>query len=410
MKARNFLTLLISMGLVFSLLPITVSAEEWSSFQSNNENNGYYTGTLTTDFSGTNWDAYYAPSGWACWDSAPVIGNGTVFAVKNTGNIVALNLTTGNEVWYEDTIGGSGFFELCTPAYDEDNDRLYVGLSAGNAITDTGIHALDAATGDVLWSNTLVAYFPANHQLLSGIKYDSETGYIYFGSWGSNGRFYCVDEDTGNVIWYHISTSNGYYWATPAIIGDYVVVGNEDGVVTCYDKMNGIVEDIYDYDTNATAPIRSGITYDSNTEYIFYTVKTGGSNGDLVAASFNTNNGHIGDTYANETNDGLSGSITMTPTVVDGLVFVNHGYGVATFHSSAIDDGYTDSISLEGMKSSPVVTKEEGTYYIYVVANNFGGICYCLSCDNNGNNLAVQDLWSPAGSDYTLQGIAAADG
>jgi outer membrane protein assembly factor BamB len=83
------------MGLVFGLLPITVFAEEWSSFQSNNENNGYYTGTLTTDFAGTNWDAFYTPGPWACWDSAPVIGNGTGYAVKCTGDIVALNLTTG---------------------------------------------------------------------------------------------------------------------------------------------------------------------------------------------------------------------------------------------------------------------------------------------------------------------------
>jgi outer membrane protein assembly factor BamB len=302
----------------------------------------------------------------------------------------------------------TGYFELCTPAYDGDNDRLYVGLSEANAITDTGIYALDAATGDVLWSNSSDTYFLPNHQLNSGIKYDAATGDIYFGSWGSNGRFYCVEGDTGIVKWYNVSSSNGYYWATAAIIGDYVVVGNEAGLVTSYYKVNGTVADTYDYDTGATAPIRSGITYDSTTGYIFYTVKTGTSNGDLVAASFDTSNGHIGDTHTDETSTYLSASVTTTPTVVDSYVFVNHGNGVAMYSASNLNTIATTG-ALAAMKSSPVVTKEGDYYYVYVVANNAGGTAYCLQFDPVFGYLGAT-TWTPTGSDYTLQGIAAADG
>jgi outer membrane protein assembly factor BamB len=385
-----------------------VSAEEWTTFQSNNENNGVYSGELTTDFTDTNWMANYTPGGWACWDSAPVIGNGTVYAVKNNGHIVALNLTTGNEIWYNDAIGGNGFFELCTPAYDPAGDRLFVGLSAGNQTIDTGIHCLNAATGGSIWDNSSDIY-PANHQLLSGIKYDSETGYIYFGTYGSNGLFYCVNGTTGICKWHNTSTSNGYYWATPAIIGDYVVVGNEAGYVYCFNKTTGDTVDSYYF--GVSAPIRSGITYDSSTQTILYTIKTGGSPGGyLVSIGFNPTTGAIDESDVYSVT-GLTASLTTTPTVAGGRVFVSSNAYVYSYTVPTLGNKKVSGSMGGDIKASPVVsTADADMYYVYVTTNSGSAKCCCIPFDTLDESFGTAVLWEPTDTDYTLQGIAAADG
>lgn len=395
--------LLLSIGLVIGMLSSAACASDWASFQENNYNNGVVSEELTTDFSGTTWSAYVTPGAWAGWDSAPVIGDGIVYNVFYNGKVYAFDLDSGAEVWNNTQIGTAGYFEMCVPAYVADKNILYVGLSAGNQTLSTGIHALNATTGALIWSNGSSTYFPASHQLNSGIKYDAETDAIYFGSYGSNGRFYSVDADTGEVNWMFTGASAGYYWATPAIIGDYVVVGNESGYVTSFDKTDGSV--VATYNTGTNVPIRSGITYDSATEKIFFTVRTTGTGaGKLVSLDFGSGQ------FSNESSvTGVGSALTTTPTVVGDYVFVSGGTYLRAYYKDLTTDITPRNVN-GGIKASPVISTYNGIYHIYVTTNTASGKCYYVSFNPSTNQFSTPVAWNVSNPGYTLQGVAAADG
>ncbi|WP_321430989.1 PQQ-binding-like beta-propeller repeat protein [uncultured Methanolobus sp.] len=411
MTKRTVSMLLLSIGLILGMSS-AACASDWTSFQKNNYNNAVVDGTApdtTTATINPVWNDTIGGGGWFGWESAPIIANGTVYDIYCNGYVYAYNLTgavnNSEPVWINTEVGG-GAIEFSTAAYDTVNDRLFVALSNGNSSTSTGVHAIDGVTGETIWSNTNASDFPANHQFNSGIKYADAKVYVSSYVSGSNttdaGDLTCLNASTGLVEWNYHNSNAGFFTATPAIIGDYVVIGCYDGFVRSFEKDgDGTVID----SVNAgRGQIRSGITYDEDSECIFLTT-TGGY---LLKYDFDTSNGSFSN--ADEVNVGTR--MTTTPTVAGDFVYVVDDDATISCCEKArlyLADSYDLTNSWGGIKGSPVVyDAPNGNDYVYVTVNGPTAPSSCVSFDEYGEYVAVTGTFGPLG--YTFQGVAIVDG
>jgi outer membrane protein assembly factor BamB len=141
--------------------------------------------------------------------SYPLIAQGMVFVTTTTDNqtatLFALNENTGATVWSAD-IGGT--YSVGYAAYD---------LGKVFVINFDGLmKALDAATGNLLWSVSL----PDQYAFTSPPT--AVNGTVYTGGAGSGGTAYAVDETNGAVLW-TMPVENGDN-SSPAVTGERVFV------------------------------------------------------------------------------------------------------------------------------------------------------------------------------------------
>lgn len=388
------------------VMSATAYASDFPTFQHDNYHSG-----ITTDAAPTtanmDWATNVGSGGWAGFDTAPVVGGDKVFGVYYNGSIFAFNKTTGNVVWQNTQIGGDGYFELATPAYND--GVLYVVLSRGNTSTTTGIHALWANNGSVKWTTPNIA----DEQTNTPVVYDN--GYVYFGtvnmtgvSDSDKGTYYCYNANNGNQVWSRdTTTGGGYYGAGAAVIGDYLVYGDDASYLVSVNKNTGTLVQSLDVSSTygvTVGEIRSSITYNATTGRIYFTSK----GGYCYALGFNANNGtfNTGDKWCTS----LGAQSTSTPAVYNGKVYVgqspynNYGLRILNETNGNILGGYQ---TYAAVQSSPVlsVNQATGNCYVYFTTNNEEGYVYCV---NSTGNL----VWThePTGSTYTLQGVAISDG
>jgi outer membrane protein assembly factor BamB len=145
----------------------------------------------------------------------------------------------------------------CTPAIV--GDRVY-------HAADSKLHALDAATGDELWSFPL----PGGWTLSSPAVKD---GKVVVG--GPDGKVYCVDATTGKEIWSTPTGSEIMYFqpygrgghpliSSPAISGSVVYCGGGDGKLYAFDMSDG--KELWSYDMGV--PITSSPAVSGNAVYV----------------------------------------------------------------------------------------------------------------------------------------------
>jgi len=389
---------------------MAVSASSWTSFQGNNNNNGVTSEDITTTFA-TNWTSTTVASDFSGLDSGAIIDeNDAVYCVSYSGIVYAFNLTTGSEIWNNSNIANNDpnvfSFELSVPAYHD--NRLYIGLSEGNSSQNTTIYALNTMDGSVVWYNSSDTYFPPSHQLNSPIKYDPDSGNLYFGSVELDanyntigGYFYCVNASNGNVIWRYDSSTRGYYGAAPAIIGNYVVVGDDAGIVRSFNKEDGTLVDTLN--TSTYGSIRSGIVYDDGS--LYYST-TGGY---LVTVEYDSSTGDIDATTLRSKD--IGSRTTSTPAVTDDYIYVGTDSSSVKVIDKATFGNIFETYTVDGpVKASPVVTTNTtGIERVYVTTNN-PGTCYGIIFNKSSETFTGNVSWQPNGSTYTLQGIAFANG
>jgi len=95
-------------------------------------------------------------------------------------------------------------------------------------IGSDGVHALDAATGEEIWTN------PDPFQVTSSPAFVD--GAVYAG--GSNG-VYALNATNGEQIWYF--TTGVIYRSSPAVTNGIVYVGSEDGNIYALNATNGLM-------------------------------------------------------------------------------------------------------------------------------------------------------------------------
>jgi outer membrane protein assembly factor BamB len=143
-------------------------------------------------------------------DSAPAVANGRVIVGLSNGNVIAVNQTTGEQLWSFDTYAGSNSI-WSSPAIS--SGKVYIGTR------DFNLYCLDESTGTLLWK-----YMAGKEINSSPLVSD---GKVFFGS--MDGKLYCLNANDGSLIWNFTAEGDGYnvgIHSSPAILDDVVFVGS----------------------------------------------------------------------------------------------------------------------------------------------------------------------------------------
>ena len=179
----------------------------WAHYQNNPARTGVSRDHLAPETLRTDWTT---TAGGGVSFASPVIADGRVFLPVETGHLVALDLTTGAELW---RFQGS---QAMRGAPAVAGDKVYVGGGV-----DGGIYALDVATGQPHWTVPTPGQrtIYTNPVAVDGVIY-ANTGFTADG----DDSLYAIDADTGAVLW---SVDLGpRVFAGPAVADGLVVISS----------------------------------------------------------------------------------------------------------------------------------------------------------------------------------------
>ncbi len=182
---------------------------------------------------------YGSPGGWLTKIDLPDIGT------EEQDNIAQSS-------WRTD-IGG----RLYTPTYHE--GVLYV------ATTDEALYAVDADSGDPIWSYTTDDPTQMCPTVYDDIVYASST----------DGKVYAVDTEDGELIWKQ-DTAGSMGSSSPTVAGNNIYIGSADDKLHTYDRETG--ETRWTHQTNAavSSPIvKDGVVYFGSHDGHMYAVNAG---------------------------------------------------------------------------------------------------------------------------------------
>jgi len=378
------------------------SASDWQQFQKDETNVGITddSGPMNPDLNflpNQSWNNNTQTGGWYGIDTVPIVVGDYVYVVA-TSKLFKFNKNTGKKAWnIPPTIDSTPNFQLSTPAYG--NGTIFVANTHGE------LYAINATTGNESWTPVSVC----NGQLNTPVTYYN--GRVFFGDWNGPKKYYCYWEN-GTQCWNRSSTSGGgYYWAGAAVIGDYLVYGDDNSNLTSVYWSNGTTVDEIDvsslYGIDAKE-IRSSITWNETYGRIYFTSKGGycyALGFDESTGTFNTSNKWC-------TNIGYS---TSTPAVYNGRVYVGNNNGFSSGKLYCLNENNGNEIwnvSIGPVQASPALSIQGSDVYIYVTTNCANGRLYCIK-DNGGT---YEQKWSyithEAGGSggYILQGVAISNG
>ena len=425
MKIEENLKAAILIAIIVAVVSITpiASASDWEQFQKNNINIGYTADSAPVNDPELAWWNQTSGTGMGGIDVAPIVADGAAYVLDYQGVLWSFNATIGTENWNTDLTEGSGSFEVSTPAYN--NGIVYAAVSSGSdGAGDGRVCAVYANNGTI---RECEYYGLDTFQLNTPITYAD--GKIYVGN--SKGAkkdistYYCIDaSDVTNEIWNRTAPHvTGYYWAGAAIVGDYIIYGDDRANVTCLYKDNGTFVDYVNVSeapfniNNPVEEIRSSITWNESTGRIYFTGKkpVTPAVGHAYAVGFNPNTGHFDTTNYWVTDIGYS---TSTPVVYDGPYgrrvyactggMYGSGGGIRCLDESNGNELHIASPNAS--QSSPAISIMDGDVYAYFTTNVKNGSAYCYKDTENSWVLIWE--WNPPEPDnqFILQGMAIANG
>lgn len=169
------------------------------------------------------WQSANTLGGWQ--DGIPTAADGRVFIGANN-KLVARDAETGKDLWTYRSPGTSHIPGNATPASAAVADgTVYMGFPDGN------VTALDAQTGNVVWSRLLPGRLDLGG-VHSSPAVSGDT--VYVGS--NNGSAYALDRTTGEVVWER--EIGAWVSAGPAVSGNTVIFGGWDGNLYAFTEQN----------------------------------------------------------------------------------------------------------------------------------------------------------------------------
>ncbi|MDF2955136.1 MAG: Outer membrane protein assembly factor BamB [Candidatus Alkanophagales archaeon MCA70_species_2] len=393
--------------LLLTLLLSTCASAAWLQFQHDELNSGTTAELAPVSGVDVAWKAQVHSDDWqmAGVDIEPIVADGKVFVLDAQAYVTAFDACSGETLWETPLLQYGWQYELSTPAYAD--GTLYVATKGGV------IYALDADSGVVLWATPLSSYTPSGVSTELNCPLTYADGKIYVGSGnytGKTGAYYCLDADSGDVLWVRPSESGyGYYWSGAAVVGNFVVFGDWGSHLVSVFAENGStaheinITSALSFSRADAGRIKSSVTY--NNGYVYFTSE----GGYLWKVGFDESTGHFFD-------DGWSveiGYSCSTPTVYDGKIYIGTGSFSIPGDVKCVDAENGDVIwSFEpngGVKASPALSVQGDNVYVYFTTNCQNGTVYCL----NGNG---KPLWSFTSDEagvsggYILQGVSISDG
>lgn len=154
--------------------------------------------------------------------SSPKESSGLIYFGSYDSSFYCLYSGNGTVKW---TYPGCDGFIHTTPGLAELDGRTVVLFGA----CDGTMNCLDATTGDVVW-RFRTAYIPSSPSISEGM--------VFFGSYDR--KLFCLDLNEGSEVW-NTSLPDDVY-SSPAVLGDRVAVGCNDGSLYLLNKGNGTVD------------------------------------------------------------------------------------------------------------------------------------------------------------------------
>ena len=201
---------------------------EWSSFRSDEANQGYSNQTVT-EILNVSWVKDLS-GGWI--DPSPAVVDGRIYVHTNgeydfvkqhqvsPSTLVCLEERTGEILW--STKVSNSKVQLSSPTVN--SDLVAVGSSDGKLYTfnaTTGAHRFTCETGSSPYGITSSPLFVRNN--------------LIFG--GGDGKLYCVDM-LGNHLW-SFDTGDTVYFTSPAYTAGRLFIGNDGGNLSCINFSDG---------------------------------------------------------------------------------------------------------------------------------------------------------------------------
>ena len=183
--------------------------------------------------------------------SSPTVTGGAVYVGSNDNYVYALDAETGEMLWKHDTSKEVQYSPVVTGGV------VYIGAQGD---VDYSVHALDAMSGEQVWAAGVPYPYGAEFAVTVA------NGKLY--APGASGEFYAMDASTGEALW---SLSLGMGSESPPTVVDGVVYLTAFNTAYALDEATG--EEIWSYGTemfpaiNHPAVVVDGVYYfapDSN--------------------------------------------------------------------------------------------------------------------------------------------------
>ncbi|MFY0654940.1 MAG: PQQ-binding-like beta-propeller repeat protein [Cyclobacteriaceae bacterium] len=174
-------------------------------------------------------------AGGAYYESKPTAAQGKVFIGSPNGFLYAVDADSGKEVWKFE-VGGS----ICGAPVIA-NDKVYFGSQGGEEY----YYCVNVNTGKLIWKQ-LVGWVWGSANYSDGMIYLP----------GVDGYVNCLNAETGTIVWrYRTERST---CSEPLIIGDHVFFGSWDHFLYKFDKKTG--ENIWKYQLSGGSDSGSAIS------------------------------------------------------------------------------------------------------------------------------------------------------
>ncbi|WP_081500753.1 outer membrane protein assembly factor BamB [Dyella japonica] len=146
-----------------------------------------------------------------------LVANGVVFYGSDAGKLVALRLDNGEKLWEQTLASGEGRTEIDRLA-DADGGILLSGTTLYGAAFHGNLAAIDGPSGRPLWGRPFSTFtsLDVTDTAIYGVNDESQV--------------WSFDKSGGADMWKNDALK--YRWLTgPAVLGNYVVVGDIEGYV-----------------------------------------------------------------------------------------------------------------------------------------------------------------------------------
>ena len=159
--------------------------------------------------------------------SSPTVANGVVYVGSNDNHVYALDAATGEMLWKHDTSKAVQYSPVVNYG------MVYIGARGD---VDYSVHALDALTGEQVWAAE--EPYPYGAEFAVTVA----NGKLY--APGESGEFYAMNASTGDVLW---SISVGMGGESPPAVLDGVVYLTAVNTAYALDEATG--EENWSYGT-----------------------------------------------------------------------------------------------------------------------------------------------------------------
>ena len=166
---------------------------------------------------------------WLGFEASPVIYEGYIFLADNGGHFMCLNLDTLELVWVQDILDDAN----CTPVLEIEDGHPYLYVSTSfhlgwrsSYTADVPVWKIDAETGEIIWQTNFecssVSSLSGGSQASIALGKGELSDLIYVTiarhPTGEGGTLMALSKEDGSIVW-DMQTMI-YSWSTPTIVYD----------------------------------------------------------------------------------------------------------------------------------------------------------------------------------------------